>query len=91
MIKITLTTALLEDARISKSKIRKRKCIFFGLSFAYIIIINGYYVMLNLNEKDYIGILEPLFIAARLLKVVMDFYIEILFIFVLVFFIKYRK
>ena len=37
------------------------------------------------------AVLLPLFFGARLIKVAMDFYIEILFIFLLVFFIKFRK
>jgi hypothetical protein len=37
------------------------------------------------------AVLLPLFIGARLIKIAMDFYIEILFIFLLVFFMKFRK
>ena len=92
MIKITLTTIMPLESRISKQKIIAIRCIFFFISFVYITILNGYYLILYFKpdvEKDYI--LSPLFIGARIFKVSMDFCIEILFITLLVFFIKYRR
>ena len=92
MIKITLTTIMPLESRVSKQKIIALRCIFFFISFVYITILNGYYLILYFKpdvEKDYI--LSPLFIGARIFKVSMDFCIEILFITLLVFFIKYRR
>ena len=92
MIKITLITIMPLESRVSKQKIIAIRCIFFFISFVYITILNGYYLILYFKpdvEKDYI--LSPLFIGARIFKVSMDFCIEILFITLLVFFIKYRR
>lgn len=92
MIKITLTTIMPQESQISKDKIKTRRCIFFLISLVYIITINAYYLIMFLKpdvEKD--SLLNPLFISARLFKVGMDVFIEILFISLLIFFIKYRK
>lgn len=92
MIKITLTTNLPQEAKISKNKIKTRRFIFFLISLLYIIIVNGRSLILYLiPDFDINFILDPLHIGSRLFKVAMDTYIEILFILLLVFFIKYRK
>ena len=92
MIKITLITIMPQESQISKDKIKTRRAIFFLISLVYIIILNGYNLILFLKpdvEKD--SLLNPLFIGARLFKVTMDFFIEILFISLLIFFLKYRN
>jgi hypothetical protein len=92
MIKITLTKIFPQEAKISKNKIKTRRCIFFFISLLYIIIVNGRSLILYLIPDFDIGyLLNPFFIGSRLFKVAMDTYIEILFISLLVFFMKYRK
>jgi hypothetical protein len=92
MIKITLTKIFPQEAKISKNKIKTRWCIFFFISLLYIIIVIGRSLILYLIPDFDIGyLLNPIFIGSRLFKVAMDTFIEILFISLLVFFMKYRK
>ena len=92
MIKITLITNFPQEERNSKKKVKILRCIIFFLSFFYMIILLVYYLIVNnysnLVERD---ILNPLFISARFVKVIIDLFVEILFVFLLVFFIKFRK
>lgn len=92
MIKITLITNFPQELQISKKKVKTSRLIIFILSFVYMVILLVYYLIVNnhsnLVEKD---ILNPFFISARIVKVVIDFIVEILFVFLIKFFIKYRK
>ncbi len=80
-----------EEARASMQKIKTLRYIFFFLSILYIIIFDAYYLLLFFKPDIGTDILNPLIIITRLYKVAMDFFIEILFISLLVFFLKYRK
>ena len=91
MIKITLTATEIAESRVAQQKIKTRRVVFFLISIVYIIINNGYHLSVYFNEQDNVIVFQAFFIGARLIKVAMDFYIEILFIFLLVFFIKFRK
>ena len=91
MIKLTLTTNLPQEAKNSKQKIKVLRCIFFFLSFVYIFILNSYYLLIHYKPDIETKFLNPFFIGVRFFKVMMDFYIEILFIILLAFFIKFRK
>lgn len=80
-----------QEARVSMQKIKTYRVIFFFLSLVYIIILNAYYLIIFFIPDIGTDILNPLIFITRLSKVPMDFYIEILFISLLVFFLKYRK
>ncbi len=80
-----------QEARDSMQKIKTCRVIFFFHSLVYIIILNAYYLIIFFIPDIGTDILNPLIFITRLSKVPMDFYIEILFISLLVFFLKYRK
>jgi len=86
-----LTSIYPQEARVSIQKIKTCRVIFFFLSLVYIIILNAYYLIIFFRPDIGTDILNPLIFITRLSKVPMDFYIEILFISLLVFFLKYRK
>lgn len=91
IIEITLTIESPVDAFKAKHRIKTFKGIFFIISFAYIFILNGYYLSQYLYPGYYLDVLNPLFIGSRLSKLSMDFYVEYLFVVLLIFFIKKRR
>ena len=92
MIKIKLITNSPQEFQASKKKVKTLRCIIFILSFIYMSILLVYFLIENKNsnlvKRD---ILSPFFIGARFVKVMIDFFVEILFVFLLLFFLKYRK
>ena len=92
MIKITLVSNLPQEMRTSNKKIKILRCITFILTFVSMIITILYFLIVNHKSQVLeTHLLNALFIGGRIVKFIMESFVEILFMFLLIFFLKYRK